>query len=258
MISRNYAVGVECKKMLEEAARRHLPIKVTNRRGYLWQVYNSNFLGLQSGRLALASPKDNDQTEAIEPTQGQEIAVSFKKGYHKCLFVTRILNCGQFEIEPGVSAPAMTVLAPQQVEKVQRRAFNRAAAPAGEPVIVSFAPSWQDPDTSPALSGHARLHDLSAGGLGLVMPLDKMPKLKTGDQFKLCFVPWPGQEPIHLEARFRHATEPDQNGNVILGLQIVGLEMTEEGRGRLRRIGRVVGVYNRREPIGQHLNLMHQ
>ena len=255
MISRNYVVGVECKRMLEEAAQRHLPIKVTNRRGYLWQVYNSSFLGFQGGRLSLAAPGVDEQAEAVEPTQGQEIAVSFKKGYHKCLFVTRILTRGHFEIEPGVSAPAMTVLAPQQVEKIQRRAFNRAMAPAGEPVIVSFGPCWQGMDSCGAQCHRARLHDLSAGGLGLVMGADRMPALKAGEQLRLSFVPWPGQEPLHLEARFRHATEPDESGEVILGLQIVGLEMTEEGRGRLRRIGRIGGVYNRREPLAQHANL---
>ena len=87
---RNYVVGIDCKKLLEEAALKHLPLKMTNKHGYRWQVYKSNFLATQSNRLIVALPVPDTAENYLEPMDGQEIAVSFKKGYHNTHLLARL------------------------------------------------------------------------------------------------------------------------------------------------------------------------
>lgn len=247
---RNFVFGAECKKLLQEAVQKHLPVKVTNKQNDRWQVYKSNLLGINNQNLIIAVPTPDMADNTMEPTKGQEVALTFKKGYHKCLFITRVVSRDQFELEPGIYADAMTVVTPQQIEKIQRRAFNRSPAPPGESISVEFCatPSAQSRSTSTYVLGkrwQGVLHDLSAGGLGVIVPKAEMPDIKLGDQFEVCFVPLSGQQSLILQARFRHATDLSESGMVMLGFQIVGMEMSEEGRNMLRRISRIVNVYQR-------------
>ena len=239
MTHRNFVVGIECRKMLQEAVQKQLPISVTNQLNKQWQVYKSCFLALQSNRLVVAMPIPDQNHCYAEPTQGQEIAVSFKKGYHKCLFTTRIIGQTQFELQTGETVPALLILSPTQLEKIQRRAYNRSSAPPGEPITVTFWPS-DSPNRTGDNKWRGRLYDLSAGGLGLTMRRSELPDIPPGRQVEICFVPLPGQESLPLQARFRHATELPETGQFMLGFQLLGLEMDEVGRSLLRRIGRIV------------------
>ena len=251
MSSKNYVVGVDCKRILQEAVDKHLPLKITNKQGCRWEVYKSNFLLLQSNRLLLTMPSSDNSDGFMEPVQGQEVAVSFKKGYHKCVFVTRVIDVGRHELEKGISTPAVTILAPEQLEKIQRRVFNRTLAPTDEPVTVNFTKVEQQPN-NPRETYQGHLHDLSAGGIGVIVDHDDMPDIEEGDQLNIWFVPWQGQEPIRSQVRFRHATNMPESNRQMLGLQMLGLEMTEEGRNTIRRIGRIVSVYQRQKPICEH------
>ena len=59
------------------------------------------------------------------------------------------------------------------------------------------------------------------------------------------------QEPLQLQSRFRHVSEKLDTDESLLGFQLMGLEISEEGRGILRRIARIVGVYQRYKQISQ-------
>jgi len=253
--NRNFVVGAECRKLLQLAAQRHLPLTLTNRPEHRWQVYKTHFLSFQSNRLILARPC-MDMTEGyMEPTEGQEIAITFKKGYNKCFFVTRIIRCQEFELEPDVYVPAIMITAPQQIEKIQRRNYNRAVVSTDEPVEVEF---WSDDPTFTAGPDHwkATLQDLSAGGLSIRMPSGRDPQLQENQQVHMEFVPLPDQPSLCVDARFRHATQLPDDDAITLGFQLVGLEMCEQGRNALRRIGRVISVYQRRRQFCDHPELM--
>ena len=225
MTQRNYVVGVDCRKMLLEAVQKQLPLKITNQQQKKWHVFKSCFLDFHSNRLTVAVPVPDQQDSYAEPAEGREIAVSFKKGYHKCIFNTRIISQTHFETETGSSVPALLILVPNQIEKIQRRAFNRALAPPGEPITVTF---WTDagPNRSSDHKWRGQLYDLSGGGMGLNILQSELPDIPEGEQVEICFIPLPGQEPLQLQARFR-------------------------------RIGRIVSVYKRQSNNIQ-LALSHQ
>jgi hypothetical protein len=50
---RNFVFGAECKKLLQEAVQKHLPVKLTNKQNDRWQVYKSNLLSVQDNNLII-------------------------------------------------------------------------------------------------------------------------------------------------------------------------------------------------------------
>jgi len=251
MSHRNFVFGNDCKELLTEAVQKHLPVKVTNQQDNRWQVYKSNFLALQDQQLILALPTPDMSDSQMEPVPGQDIAVTFKKGYHKCLFTSRVIKRGRFELEAGVFAEALTIAAPQQLEKIQRRAFNRTEAPAGESITVEFCAIHGSISRSYVIGKkwEGALQDISAGGLGITLPKTQMPSIEAGEQFEASFIPLPQQNPLILQVRFRHTTDISGTDRVMMGFQLVGMEMSEYGREMLRRIGRIVNVYQRQRKL---------
>ena len=253
MPKRKFVVGLECKRLLEEAVAKHLPVTLTYKcaDSNTWQVFKSNFISLQAGRVVISLPMPDQGDCHMEPALAQEIAITFKKGYNKCLFVTRILTRDRTELEPGIYIPIMTLGRPEQIEKIQRRAYNRVSIPTDERVPVQF---WLT-ESSPETPYEGRLVNLSAGGLGVAVPVQELPNLIEGEQFIVQFVPFEGHEPLCLNTRYRHATDPAPAADEsVLGFQILGLEINEEGRQLLRRLSRVVGVFQRRNELTQEVN----
>ena len=304
MRERKFAVGSECKKLLEAAVGKKLPVTITcngtacdiiglggetaeraNGTGGTdnWQVYKSNFLSLRSNKIILAQPTPHLCEEPLEMAPGMEIALTFKKGYNKCLFTTRIIGPQRFEFDSDESlpysisslivpdadntssncsaVPAMAVYCPEHIEKFRRRAYNRTDSPADLTVPVTF---WS-PDES-GKEYQAVLANISAGGIGLTISSDEYTQLEENAQYELKFNPFPSdryshpdapagrQREIQLRARFRHATHRS-DGSLLLGFQLIGLELTEHGRSTLRRLGRVVSLYERQQPLCCHSNL---
>ena len=245
MPKRKFIIGIECKEILESVSFKHIPLTITVKQDGNWQVYKSNFIATQGDRLIFTQPAPDVADCHMEPTPGQEIAVTFKKGYHKYLFTTRAIEQQQYEMDPGVHIPCLVVHIPEQIEKIQRRAYNRAKVPEKFPVSVKF---WRSKDQSKFWEGH--LIDLSAGGLGVSHSKDGIDDIQEDEQFILEFIPLQGQETLSVTCRFRHAAAIDGNDNeVMMGFQILGLEVDEDGLRTLRRISRVVAVFQRQEKI---------
>ena len=248
MRKRKFAVGLECKNLLEVVLDKALPLTITNKTDdNSWHVFKSNLLSIHAGRIEITQPVSKADNCAMEAVAGQEIAVTFKKGYNKCLFVSRVISQSQFELPDTTVVSSITLYRPEQIEKIQRRAYDRTEVPSDEPVIVTF---WASDDRKKTYQ--AELLNISAGGVGIRMPESDMPQWQDNQQCDMHFVPLPGQEPIVTQGRFRHNTEVSRDGNVSVGFQFVGLELTEHGRSLLRRIGRIVTVYQKQTQQGQY------
>jgi len=185
----------------------------------------------------------------MEPVPHQQVAISFKKGYNKCLFLAKIIQTDRYELAPGNSIPVINVYAPDHIEKIQRRAFKRADGPQDDPVTVTFKLTEIGDDSE---QHQGQLLNLSAGGLAMTMKQEDAPELHENEQLVLTFVPLPDHEPICITARVRHARYDEPLDRVVIGTQFIGLDVTEKGRATIRKISRVVGVYLRRQPIAEH------
>lgn len=248
MPKRKFAMGQECHDLLNWAIEKHVPVTITTRNSDSeeWHVYKAQMLDTHDRRLFLSEPVPDTGSSPLEGAVGQEIAVTFKKGYNKCLFVSRLAGRKNITLDSGTDVSTLACYRPEQLEKIQRRAFNRAEPPADQTVIVTFRLIEGD-DKKSVYQGE--LANLSAGGLGVYTNASCIPPLQEDQQVYMQFVPLPGQEPICVEARFRHATVDKDKGKAILGFQILGLEVNEQSRATMRRIGRIVQLYERRKPI---------
>jgi c-di-GMP-binding flagellar brake protein YcgR len=258
MDHRNHIVGQECRSVLDYAVIKRLPVKVTLNQDNTWQVYKSNMMAVQGNRLILSLPVPDTAECHMEPAAGQQVAIAFKKGYNKCLFVTRVIGTDRLEIDAGVYMPVMVVFRPEHIERIQRRAYDRVTVMADEPVSVNIRRLGGTAADSGG-SWPGILTDLSAGGAGMDLENKLRDRMAEGEQYELEFVPLPGQEVLKLQVRLRHITDHVEKKDwCVLGFQIIGLEMSEEGRKILRRIGRIVSVYKRRMPLEQHDDLTRQ
>jgi len=245
MAKRRFVNGIECRNLLNDMAQKRVRLTLTNRSDNVWRVYKSQFISLRGNQLILAQPIPDTAETPMEAGANQEIAISFKKGYNKYLFLTKIIKVDKYEEQPGRSLSVLHVYTPDHVEKIQRRAFTRADVPAESSVEVKF---WRTGSTRET-SWTGMLSNVSAGGIGVTINAAEFPELQESEQITLEFMPLPDQKPIVVDARFRHGSPADQAGKAVLGFQFIGLEISEEGRAILRRISRAVGVYLRKLPL---------
>lgn len=255
MAKRNYVTGMDCQRLLDEAAEKRLFVKITDKDESQWAMYRSSFLGAQGNRLVLTQPTPENQQCAMELAEGQNIAVSFKKGYNKCLFVTRVVGHGLYEVDPGVKMPTITVLRPDCIEKLRRRAFNRVDVPEGMQIAVTLR-STAKGQQSKEWTG--LLKNLSAGGMAVEMPTSDAASLQDDQQSVLEFVPLMDQGSLQVPGRVRHTTVLPQGDKSLVGIQFVGLDANEDGRNTLRRLGRIVNMFQRHQPVAKHRDLMRR
>ena len=138
MAKRKFVVGLEARQLLQTAVDKRMFATVTAKSGSRWQVRKSSFLALRSNRLWLSVPAHQPGEIPMELTGGQQVAITFKRGYYKCIFATRLIAREQFELDSGGQMPAMIIAQPEQIEKIQRRAYDRVETPADQEIQVSM------------------------------------------------------------------------------------------------------------------------
>jgi len=247
MANRKLLVGMECRTLLLFAAQKQLPLTLTTKNEKNWHLLKANFLACQSKRLILSMPIPENGRPPIEPAPTQQCAVTFKKGYYKFIFTTRTIAQTQHHIDSDLSVPALVVLCPSHIEKIQRRAYNRAIAPQDPPVTITFQKSPNKSSSTQLSPWQATLSDLSAGGLSVTCHPATASRLNENDQFLCRFVPIPNQDELAFHVRVRHITHSQTPDRTTVGCQIIGIEMDENGRNTLQRLTRVVAIYHRQK-----------
>ena len=249
MANRKLLVGIECKTLLQFAAQNQLPLTLTTKNNKNWQLLKANFLSCQSNRLTLSMPAPENNMPPVELAPGQQFAVTFKKGYYKFIFTTRAIDQTQHHLDPDLNVPALVVLCPNHIEKIQRRAYNRAQAPQDPPITITFQKTPDNPSNTQIGPWQATLTDLSAGGLSITCHPETASRLNENDQFLCRFVPIHDQDELAFHVRIRHVTHSQSPDRTTVGCQIVGIEMNEEGRSTLHRLSRIVAIYHRQNHL---------
>jgi len=144
---------------------------------------------------------------------------------------------------------------PDQIEVVQRRSYFRVNVPESLKVNVVLWHRRQSEDSMSRTGKvtnqtqdyyQGRLVDISAGGAQVVLEDDdsgQRPDFKNGQFVGMRFTPQPYQTPLVLNAQIRNMLPRSGGNNIYLGLQIVGLEASPEGREVLARLVAVVEQY---------------
>ncbi len=186
---------------------------------------------------------------------GQPVGMNFKHAYGKFVFDTVVVD-----LEPSSdtdSGGTIVLNVPERVGVVQRRSYFRVNVP---PVLKVNVVLWHRTGKRAATEKthtyfEGRLMDISAGGAQVIVPLKRGPEAQTGaageadfhkGQFMgVRFTPMPYETPLMFNAQIRNVLPTADRMGLCIGLQIVGLEASEEGREVLGRLAKVVEHYHK-------------
>jgi hypothetical protein len=95
----------------------------------------------------------------------------------------------------------------------------------------------------PSQYWEGRLVDISAGGAQVGVDAVEGKDFRTGQFIGLRFTPMPYETPLMFNAQIRNILPTVDGKSICLGLQIVGLEASPEGRQVLQRLCSIVEQY---------------
>lgn len=224
-----------------------------------WHVAKVVMKDLRGGRLYIENCHACGKPHPINIQIGQPVGVNFKHAYGKFVFDTTVVS-----LEPSCDPEAggtIVLAEPQQVGVVQRRSYFRVNVPRSLRVNVVLwhrtSHRYQDDRTHAYSEG--TLMDISAGGAQVILPRkDARPcvapagsegragesEFRKGQFLGIRFTPMPYETPLMFNAQVRSVLPTADQANLCLGLQIVGLEASDEGRQVLSRLANVVERYH--------------
>jgi len=218
-----------------------------------WHVAKVCLLDVDADRLCIESLYPETRRRPLNIQMGQPVGVSFKYAYGKFIFDTTVLA-----LEPSGDpnqGGRITVANPETLEVIQRRSYFRVSVPKSMHVNVAVwhraGQSLDNPLSHEYCAG--QLVDISAGGMMLALPKKAAPdkdhdqtwnSFKKGQFIGLRFTPLPYETPIMFNAQIRNVLPTADDQAVCLGVQMVGLEATSEGRKIIGHIASIVEQYH--------------
>jgi hypothetical protein len=262
--------GVDPEKILQIAIDMKVPAIMSYLSRDKWHVAKVLLTKLDGDRLHVESTISRKQ-RPINIRVDQPVGVSFKHGYGKFVFDTTVKA-----LEPSTDPEThqqqggTIVLAfPDKIEVIQRRSYFRVNVPESLNVKVLL---WHrcakrrktDPKHDAAGEMHnccqGRLMDISAGGAQVIVPNQNdagKANFKKGQFISMRFTPLPYETPLVLNAQIRNVLPTSDDQNASLGLQIVGLEASSEGREVLARLIGIVEQYYQINQSGVKQQVLH-
>ncbi|MEK6675180.1 MAG: PilZ domain-containing protein [Planctomycetota bacterium] len=234
--------------ILEESIRDERHLVLTERSPQGWRLWKSRFVtgSKAAANLLVKLRLDEGISHTLEV--GSTVGVTFRTGHMKCMFRSTVE-----QVQPRPDGDVLKLLWPENIQRLQRRIFERTAPPRGQVVAVKF---WREassepsnPSTSPAVIRHGQMEDLSAGGLRIHVadPGD----IQLGTTYRCSFAPNQGAPHVVLESILLHKEAADRS-RISLGFQFVGLDSSADGRKTLDRLAKIVSQYQRSRSSTRH------
>lgn len=245
--------GHESQSVLQTVAGEHAPAIMSYLSKDKWHVAKVVMRELSGGKLYVEGCHPSGKPHPVNIRVDQPVGVNFKHAYGKFVFDTRVVA-----LEPSADPQAggtIVLGAPDRIGVVQRRSYFRVTVPESLKVKVVL---WHR--TSQRRSkgaGHqyfeGQLMDISAGGAQLTLPMKSSAssdapgvsesEFRKGQFIGVRFTPMPYEMPLMFSAQIRNVLPTADRTGLCLGLQIVGLEASDEGREVLARLAAVVDRY---------------
>ena len=208
-----------------------------------WHVAKVLLTDLGANRLkAQISPCKKPHPINIQTDQ--PVGLSLKHGYGKFIFETKVEG---LEPSPDATGGGTLLLAvPDRIEIVQRRSYFRVKVPNSLKVQVLFwhrGHSAEKNAVTPENYYQGKLIDISAGGAQIAADAEQKPDFRPGQFIAMRFTPMPYETPLMFDAQIRNILPTVDDKSICMGLQIVGLEASPEGREILQRLCNVVEQY---------------
>jgi len=266
--------GAEPREILQSVIEQRIPAIMSYLSKGKWHIAKVLLTNLGASRLSV---EVCSQSRQVNIQVEQPVGISIKYGYGKFVFDTTVVR-----LEPSTDSTTggtIVLVVPDRVEIVQRRSYFRVDVPKSLKVNVllwhrrrSHGTKNEMRDTKDEKRKYwqGRLVDISAGGAQIVVgggvvqhclsglvpstqgqefsqfaEDSKMEALdfKTGQFIGLRFTPMPYETPLMFDAQIRNILPTVDGKSICLGLQIVGLEASREGRQVLQRLCNIVERY---------------
>ncbi|OHB55716.1 MAG: hypothetical protein A2Y07_11300 [Planctomycetes bacterium GWF2_50_10] len=235
--------GSGTSDLMVMAAGKCTPAVMTHISRGKWHMTKVNLVYADSNAIHLEIPQ-KDHHHPVNIRVDQPVGLSFKHDY--CKYICDSVVTG-FEPSTNMDSGGVIVIAsPQRVDRLQRRNFYRVTVPLNLNVRALFwHRGYKDETNSMPEENYwqGRLIDLSAGGMQIGIDPMIRSNFSQGQIVGLQFTPMPYEKPILLECQIRHIAPTVDGAMICLGLQIVGLEATAEGRETLMGLCEVVKTY---------------
>jgi hypothetical protein len=249
--------GAEPRRILETVIDKEVGAIMSYQSGGKWHVAKVLLKDLGACRLDVEiMPTRRPHPINIRPDQ--PVGVSLKFGYGKFIFESRVIA-----LEPsaeGTGGGTIVLAVPDRIEIVQRRSYFRVDVPKSLKVNTllwrrarqdgqghnndgDHAQSNVDRQARPSHYWQGRLVDISAGGAQIAIDGDHNEDFKTGQFLGVRFTPMPYETPIMFNGQIRNILPTADGKSICLGVQIVGLEASPEGRQVLQRLCTIVERY---------------
>jgi hypothetical protein len=235
--------GAEPREILQTVIDEETPAIMSYLSRRKWHVSKVVLTNLGAGRLdARIFPRRKPHPINIQIDQ--PVGISLKYGYGKFIFEAKVLG-----FEPSTSATSggtVVLSVPERIEVVERRSYFRVDVPKSLKVNVTLwhrGSADEHGHVPPEHYWQGRLVDISAGGAQITIDAAQRPDFNRGQFIGLRFTPVPYETPLMLTAQIRNILPTADGRNNCLGLQIVGLEASPEGRDVLKRLCNVVEEY---------------
>ncbi|MBN2138323.1 MAG: PilZ domain-containing protein [Sedimentisphaerales bacterium] len=243
--------GSKPRDILQTAIDHRVPAIMSYLSKGKWHVAKVLVTTAEDDKLSVQTVHSRPRQHPINIKIGQPVGMSFKYDYGKYVFDATVMA-----LEPAVNADTggtIVLTMPAQIEVIQRRSYFRVEVPESLKVNVTIwhRKSRQNtPDgISHQLDGGAdyctgRLVDISAGGAQVALDAESsaQQQFRQGQFIGMRFTPLPYETPLLLNAQIRNALPRADGDSIFLGLQLVGLEASPEGR---KILAKLVGVVER-------------
>ncbi len=249
-MSNVFAVDAEqARELVQCAIKQRIPAIMSYMSKNKWHVAKVVLVEQSDEAIHLETMHSDRRHQPLNICVGQPVGVSFKHSYAKFVFDTTIQ-----ELVPSGSGGKIVIAQPTKMEAIQRRSYFRVGVPSSMPVevVLWHRTGRQRRADEPHQYYSGRLVDLSAGGAQIA--LSAQDAVETGDveakEFRqrqfigLRFTPLPCEMPLVINAQIRTVLPTADEDSLCLGLQLVGLEASQEGRETLMRIAQVVEHYH--------------
>lgn len=234
--------GAEPRVLLQTVIDERIPAIMTYLSRGKWHVAKINFVSLGASNLKVEVIQD-DRPHPVNIQLNQPVGISLKYRYGKVVFDTSVIG---FEACSKGKGGQIVFMVPDRIEIVQRRAYFRVSVPKSLKVNVTLWHRQQsdaDSRRTPERYWQSRLVDISAGGLQLAIDNSTEPDFHKGQFVTMRFTPLPYEQPLMFNAQIRNILPTADTSKACLGLQIVGLEASPEGRETLQRLCSIVEKY---------------
>ncbi|MHC4556262.1 MAG: flagellar brake protein [Planctomycetota bacterium] len=247
--------GIESQKILQIVIDKKVPAILSYLSKNKWHVAKVLLTNLVGDKLNVESTASKKKHGPINIQVNQPVGISFKYEYGKFVFDTTVEGFAQSSGPESHREQGGTIVlaAPDKIEVIQRRSYFRVAVPESLKVKILLWHRSGKHEEKNQIQGmaddnccHGRLVDISAGGAQLIVSQQNdAPKadFRKGQFVGMRFTPMPYETPLVLSAQIRNILPTADGKSASLGLQIVGLEASPEGRQVLSRLIDIVEQY---------------